>query len=84
MSEMINLQTQFHLRMSKLMNNINIPLYLKEHYSESPNWKNNNDHNSMINTLIWMTYSNEEKKEILDEELEDYNKRKKVGIIKII
>ena len=71
MSEMINLQTQFHLRMSKLMNNINIPLFLKEHYSESPDWKNNNDINNMINTLIWMTYSNEEKKNLLDEELED-------------
>ena len=71
MSEMINLQTQFHLRMSKLMNNINIPLYLNEHYSESPDWKNNNDINNMINTLIWMTYSNEEKKNLLDEELED-------------
>ena len=81
MSEMINLQTQFHLRMSKLMNNINIPLFLKEHYSESPDWKNNNDINNMINTLIWMTYSDEEKKNLLDEELEDYNKRKKVGII---
>ena len=84
MSEMINLQTQFHLRMSKLMNNINIPLFLKEHYSESPDWKINNNINSMINTLIWMTYSDEEKKEILDEELEDYNKRNKVGFIKII
>ena len=81
MSEMINLQTQFYLRMSKLMNNINIPLFLKEHYSESPDWKNNNNINSMINTLIWMTYSDEEKKNLLDEELEDYNKRKKVGII---
>ena len=81
MSEMINLQTQFYLRMSKLINNINIPLFLKEHYSESPDWKNNNNINNMINTLIWMTYSDEEKKNLLDEELEDYNKRKKVGII---
>ena len=71
MSEMINLQTQFYLRMSKLMNNINIPLFLKEHNSESPDWKNNNDINNMINTLIWMTYSDEEKKNLLDEELED-------------
>ena len=84
MSEMINLQTRFHLRMSKLMNDNNGPLFLKDHYSESPDWKINNNINSMINTLIWMTYSDEEKKEILDEELEDYNKRKKVGFIKII
>ena len=74
MSEMINLQTQFYLRMSKLMNDNNIPLILKDHYSESPDWKTNNDHNNMINTLIWMTYSDKEKKNILDDELDEYKK----------
>ena len=50
MSEMINLQTQFHLRMSKLMNDNKIPLFLKYHYSESPDRKYNNDINNKINT----------------------------------
>ena len=74
MNEMINLQTQFYLRMSKLMNDNNISSFMKEHYSESPGWKTNNDHNDMINTLIWMTYSENEKKNILDDELEEYKK----------
>ena len=74
MSEMINLQTQFYLRMSKLINDNNISSFMKDHYSESPDWKTNNNHNNMINTLIWMTYSENEKKNILDDELEEYKK----------
>ena len=67
----INLQTQYYLRISRLIHNETI-LYMKEHYDESPNWKLNNDNDNMITTLIWLTYSDKEKKDKLDDELNDY------------
>ena len=42
--------------------------YMKDFYDESPDYHTNN----MINALIWLSYSDLEKKKILDDELEDY------------
>ena len=57
----------------KFMNRIktisdNSPQYMKEFYEESPDYQPDN----MFNTLIWLSHSNEEKKDILDKELEEY------------
>ena len=65
------LQANYYQRISQLINNEPL-LYIKEHYCESPNWMTNNDNISIVNTLIWMTYSEKEKKEKLDDELDDY------------
>jgi len=43
--------------------------YLGDFYNESPNYTFNKE---FVNKLIWLTYSDKEKKEILDEELEEY------------
>ena len=42
--------------------------YMKDFYDESPDYHTNN----MVNALIWLSYSDLEKKKILDDELEDY------------
>ena len=42
--------------------------YMKEFYEESPDYQPDN----MFDTLIWLSHSNEEKKDILDKELEEY------------
>ena len=43
--------------------------YLKDFYDESPNFTFSKDY---INKLIWLTYSDKDKKQILDRELEEY------------
>ena len=43
--------------------------YLRDFYEESPNYTFNKE---FVNKLIWLTYSDKGKKEILDEELEEY------------
>ena len=55
-----------------ILNNDKLSYIEREFYVESPNWYNNNDFKNVINTLIWLTYSDEEKKENLDNELEEY------------
>ena len=57
----------------KFMNRIktisdNSPQYMKEFYEESPDYQPDN----MFDTLIWLSHSDEEKKDILDKELEEY------------
>ena len=42
--------------------------YMKDFYEESSNYQPDN----MFDTLIWLSYSNKEKKDILDRELEEY------------
>ena len=42
--------------------------YMKEFYEESPDYQPDN----MFDTLIWLSHSDEEKKDILDKELEEY------------
>mgnify|MGYP001254710811 CR=1 FL=1 len=46
--------------------------YLKEFYIESPNFYENNDFLSMINNLSWLSYNDKIKKNILDEDLNNY------------
>ena len=43
--------------------------YLSDFYNESPNYRSTE---SPVEKLIWLTYSDKEKKEILDDDLELY------------
>ena len=44
--------------------------YMKDFYEESPDYHTNN----MVNSLIWLSYSDKGKKKILDNELDEYFK----------
>ena len=70
--EYIILQDIYRERIMEILNNLDIPILEREFYSESGNWFQNNDFENMIHTLVWLTRTNEEKKEILDEDLNDY------------
>ena len=70
--EYITLQDIYRDRILEILNDMNIPILEREFYSESGNWFQNNDFENMIHTLIWLTRNNEEKDEILNEELDDY------------
>ena len=48
----------------------NSPFYMKCFYEESPSFSDNN----MIDALIWLSYTNKEKNDILDDELDNYFK----------
>ena len=56
----------FNKRINEIINKSNN--YMKEFYEESSNYSPDN----MINTLIWLSYLDNEKKEMLDEELDNY------------
>ena len=49
--------------------------YLREFYEESPNYDENTNIISMFNTLAWLSYSDNKKKYILDDDLNDYFSR---------
>lgn len=66
------LLTKYEERIMGLLNDQQKDLYLREHYAESPNYYGNQEEENMIQTLIWLSYSDQEKKDILDKELEDY------------
>ena len=70
--EYITLQDIYKERIMEILNDMDIPILEREFYSESGNWFQNNDFENMIHTLIWLTHNNEEKDEILNEELDDY------------
>lgn len=70
--EYITLQDIYRDRIMEILNDMDIPILEREFYSESGNWFQNNDFENMIHTLIWLTRNNEEKDEILNEELDDY------------
>jgi len=55
-----------------ILNNQDISLVEREFYAESPNWYTNNATKSMIDTLVWLSYSKKEKKDILNKDIEDY------------
>ena len=76
MGECIYLQANYYQRVSQLINNEPLQ-YMKEHYSESPNWMINKEINNIVDTFVWLTYSEKEKKEKLDDELNDYMKLNK-------
>ena len=70
--EFIYLNDIYNKRIMEILNNQDIPILEREFYSESGNWFQNNNFKDMIHTLVWLTRTNEEKKEILDKELEEY------------
>ena len=71
-NEYIILQDIYNKRIMEILNNLDIPILEREFYSESGNWFQNNDFENMIHTLVWLSRNNKEKKEILDEDLNDY------------
>lgn len=44
--------------------------YMKDFYEESPDYHTNN----MVNSLIWLSYSDKEKLQILDNDIDNYFK----------
>ena len=50
------------------------PLFLREFYAESPNWYTNQNIYHLIDTLIWLTYTEQEKENKLNDEIEEYFK----------
>jgi hypothetical protein len=57
-----------------LLENQETDVYLREHYVDSPNYFAN-DHSSlqeMLETMLWLTRSEKDKKDILDKELLQY------------
>lgn len=44
--------------------------YMKDFYEESPDYYTNN----MVNSLIWLSYSDKEKLQILDDDIDNYFK----------
>ena len=60
--------------MLEILDNQELSLVEREFYSESPNWYTNQDINSMIDTLLWITMNDKQKINILDDELEEYFK----------
>ena len=70
--EFIYLNDIYNKRIMEILNNQDIPILEREFYSESGNWFTNNNFENMIETLVWLSRTNEEKKEILNNELDDY------------
>jgi len=56
----------------KYLNTEDIPLYMREFYSESPSWFRNTDIDSMNNTMHWSTMELNQKMELLDQDLNEY------------
>ena len=56
-------------RMRTLVEDTNPDNYMVEHYQESSSY-NSPYAKEMINTLIWLSYSDEDKKRILDDEMD--------------
>jgi hypothetical protein len=74
MDDLMYLQNKYKDRIMKILNDQEISLIEREFYAESPNWYTNQDLKSMIDTLIWLTYDDKTKKNLLDKEFEDYFK----------
>ena len=64
-----HVERAYRERMMSLLNDDKIPLYLREHYAESPTFYGNQSHTEMVDTLVWLSYSNEEKKSLLDSQM---------------
>ena len=65
------IHNSFNNRIMKLLDDQETPVFIREFYSESPNYYINTDTESMVDTLIWLSYSDKEKKDLLDKELEE-------------
>lgn len=72
MEDLIYLQNKYRECMMKILNNQDISFIEREFYSESSNWYTNTYFKNVIDTLVWLSYSDNEKKEILDNELDEY------------
>ena len=72
MESLLYLQQQYKSRIMDILNDQDIPLIEREFYSESPNWYTNNSLNNIIDTLVWLSYDDKTKKNLLDNELEEY------------
>jgi len=64
--------TKYREKMISILSNQELSLVEREFYSESSNWYNNENIMSMIDTLMWLTNNEKEKKDILDNELDEY------------
>lgn len=69
---LVYLQTSYKNKILDILNDQNVSLVEREFYAESPNWYTNQDPKSMIDTLLWLTNTKEEKKTKLDDELSEY------------
>ena len=63
---MNDFEQKFNNRMEEISDNS--CTFMKEFYEESPNYNSAN----MFDALIWLSHSNIEKKDILDNELDKY------------
>lgn len=70
MEECIYVNQEYQKRIMEILNDQTIPLYVREHMSESPNWLQNEDTKNQIDTFVWISKSEEEKREELNKELE--------------
>ena len=64
--------TSYRKRILEMLDDERLPVYLREHFSESPNYYTNINLYEMVDTLAWLTKSDAEKREILDTELDEY------------
>jgi len=72
MDDIIYLQNTYKGCMLKILNNRDISFIDREFYSESPNWYTNNHFKSIIDTLVWLSLTDLEKKVKLDIEIDEY------------
>ena len=68
------LQKKYIECMMKILQDDKTPIVEREFYLESPNWYGNRDFKNVIDTLVWLTYTDKEKQKILDIELDEYFK----------
>ena len=65
------LHKAFNVRMTALVENAD-STFMKEHYVDSPTYKGYSN-KGVIDTLMWLSYSDEEKKKVLDDEMDTYH-----------
>ena len=68
------IQSSYRDKILTILNNQELSFIDREFYSESPNWYTNQDVKYMIDTLVWLSNTDKQKKDILDNELEEYFK----------
>ncbi len=72
MEDLMELQNSYQKRIYQLLDSEDLPLFLREHYVESPNWYGNSSCKNMVQSLIWLSYTKKEKEELLNRELDQY------------
>ena len=61
----------YRKRMHEILEDDRLPLYLREHLSESSNYYTNNNLYTMVDTLVWLSHDDTQKKQLLDRELDE-------------